>query len=142
MNSKLAQVFDRLWVRLAMGISLGVPLTLFSVVFGFLGVIQGLGGLITATDSSAKALFGGMAIASIFGPLGVAGAWMRIWTAHREFTVTGRRIALTLLGCGICSAIAIASYFSITGLDWRVALTAIMAAILGIAFVIATPRAT
>jgi hypothetical protein len=131
----LAELLDRFPVRVLLAFTVGVPVTVVALVFGFLGLVTGLGGLTTGT---AKLQFLGNTLATILGLLGIAGAWFRLLAPHTAFGPNRRRVVVVLLCSGIASALLIAAYAVSLGATLAAG-GALAVAALGLAFVAATP---
>ena len=131
----LAEFIDQFRVRVLLALAVGVPVTLFALAFGFLGLVTGLGGLATGTT---KGLFLGITAATVLGLFGVVGAWLRLSAVHTSLPQQKRFTIVALLGCGVASAILMAGY-AVSLRGTVAALASFAAAAFGITLILATP---
>ena len=101
----LASRVDRPTVRIALAVLVGLPAAWFGIVYGYLGLAFGLGGLLERFELIPAALV----TITAFGLLGILGGWIRLLRRHSAMGDKMRRIAVGLLWCGVISAVCLAA---------------------------------
>jgi hypothetical protein len=131
----LSGALDRPWLRIAVGVFLGIPLTaaaLFGAIFGTIFFVHGL------QDGEFWAI--GLGLVAALGALGIAGAWWRLLRRHTAMSRRESIVVRVLLFSGIVSSIVLGAW-AVQG-EWAAAALLFgLLAIGGVALVLATPVA-
>ena len=127
---------DNRLVRIVLGTAIGLPLTAAALVCAIYGIAFFFGGL-----SSGNYLIAGLGPVTIFGLLGIAGAWRRLLKPHASMNSRERKIVRVLLLAGVAASVILA-IVSLASIESSL-LVLFFAALTcgGIIFVLATPNA-
>lgn len=131
----LADVIDRPWVRVGLGVFIGVPITAAALIGAIYGAVFFVGGV---RDREFWAV--GLGLVATLGVLGIAGAWRRILKRHTAMPHRERVVVRGLLLSGIAASIVLGGWA--VQADWvAAALSFALLTIGGVALVLATPVA-
>lgn len=127
---------DNRLVRVALGTAIGLPLTAAALVCAMYGIAFFFGGI-----SSGDYLIAGFGPITIFGLLGIAGAWRRLLRPHASMSSRERKIVRFLLLAGVAASgiLAIVSLASIESYLLVLFFAALTCG--GLIFFLATPNA-
>jgi len=131
---KIENLLNNLIVRIILGLSLVIPLTIISLVFGVHGLILGYSGIVDA-----NLIFLLIGIITIVGFLGIIGSYWRIFRSSQIMSDKERRILIILLFCGITASIALCVW-SLIFKEIIASLIFILLSTIGILFIYATPK--
>lgn len=127
---------DNRLVRITLGTAIGLPLTAAALVCAMYGVMLFFGGL-----SSGSYLIAGLGPVTVFGLLGIAGAWRRLLKPHASMNSRERKIVRSLLLAGVAASVILAIVSLVSTESYLLVLffTALTGG--GLTFVLATPNA-
>ena len=102
--------FDRLWVRIVLGLVLGLPVTFFMGIVSLLGFGAGVAvffSILFRDPSDIRGFLTGFALAAwgLSGAMGLAGAWMRLCipTARFQSSPHLRKTTAAMLAAGLAA---------------------------------------
>ena len=134
---RVALWLDGRAVRIALALLAGLPAGAFVVVYGFLGLSVALGGL---SGGTSHPFFLGLLAVTALGILGVAGAWLRLLERHSTMSRRVRLLTVLLILCGVASALCLAIYSAVGEGKLKGGAVWLLAALLGMLFIVATPE--
>lgn len=126
-------LFDRPLVRMAVGLFVGLPLSVIAAFAIPHGLILGYAGL---TDGDVYNLFAGFSTA--FGAVAILGAWYRLIVPRAEMSLPAVRIVRAALFLGIISSVGLAAWAAWAA--WFMAAGALVLLVaVGVVFIMHTP---
>lgn len=133
----LERSLDHRLVRFLIGLLIGLPITVLTVV----GFVYGLVVSIAALFSEGANLFAwaGVLLTTLGTAAGVAGAWRRILKPYAAMSMRELRAARALLSAGVLSALALAAGAAALFPSPVLALGLVMLAAGGVVLTLATP---
>jgi hypothetical protein len=109
--------FDRLWVRILIGLFVGLPVTFFMGVVSLLGFGAGIGMFFSVLlrpplESGAFLVSLGLAVLGLSGLMGLAGAWMRLCIPAAKFQSSPRlrKTTAVMLAAGLAAFLLFAAH--------------------------------
>jgi hypothetical protein len=134
----LQNLFDRLNIRIFIGVTLGLPISALAVIGGLYGLFIGFGGFLT----TGKAMFALITAITLLGLAGIFGAWRRILRSSLELTEPESKTIRTLLGAGVLSSVSLADILVYFSESFWLILAFIILGVIGILLILATPSQT
>ncbi len=131
----IEKTLNMLLVRIAVGIIIGIPLTVLAVVAGAHGLVLTYGGIVDG--KYLLILFG---IVTITGFMGISGAWLRLLKPSTVMSNKYRNVTRGMLFYGLASSVALSAWSIISEGMSVISLLLIVLSLGGTAFVHATPR--
>jgi hypothetical protein len=104
------KLFDRLWVRIVLGLFLGLPVTFFMGIVSLLGFGTGIAVFLSILFRNPSDIGGfltalALAVWGLSGAMGLAGAWMRLCIPTAKFQSSSRlrRTTAVMLAAGLAA---------------------------------------
>lgn len=131
----IENIFDNKWIRICLGVLVGIPFTLAALIGSIHGLVLFFAG-IRNNELWAIAL----GAASMIGLLGLWGAWWRLRKPLKTMSDRERLFVKALLVIGTATSLFLASLSWFWGQWGGGAIIGILVAAVGIVLIIATPQ--
>jgi hypothetical protein len=101
----LIRVIDHPLFRMALGLLVGLPLSVVALFAAPHGLVLGYGGIV---EGSVPFMFAG--IFTVLGVAAIIGAWYRLFVRSTEVSLREARVIRLCLSCGVASSLGLATF--------------------------------
>ena len=130
----MERLLNNIFVRIIVGITIGLPITPLALMYGIHGLVIGFQGLVEGNYLSL--LIGALSVAVL---IGIIGAWWRLFRSSDKMKMKERKAVRIMLFCGMISCLGLAAWALFLELTPKILLLFVLPALAGAVFVSSTP---